>query len=227
MKDFFARNIVTTSDGSHTLKLKHADEQYHSGFGAINESVHVFINNAFIYACEPETNINVMEIGFGTGLNALLTIDRALSLKANVFYTSFEPYPLAESEFNKLNYTQIVNFEKSQEYFMAMHNAEFEKEINIDEGFRLLKLRHRIEEAELKASFYNVVYFDAFAPDIQPELWTISVFEKVFNSMQKGGVLTTYSAKGEIRRNLRTCGFKVEKLPGPVGKREITRAIKL
>ena len=221
------QEIITTEDGSSSLFVRELDESYHSGFGAINESKHVFISAGFHKAIEIRNELNILEIGFGTGLNALLTLKESLIHNIKVRYDGIEPYPIVREIYSKLNYPKFVNIENSEGIFQMMHESPSDSDIQIGKNFLLHKIKMRFDEVRLKKGFYNLVCFDAFAPDVQPELWKLSVFQKLFSAMTENGVLVTYSAKGQVRRNMQQAGLVVERLPGPKGKREMLRAIKV
>jgi tRNA U34 5-methylaminomethyl-2-thiouridine-forming methyltransferase MnmC len=215
--------IRTTGDGSKTLYVPALNEHYHSTFGALTESMHVFIRSGLRNALLQFDEIHLLEIGFGTGLNALLTLLEAKD--KNVFYTALEPFPVDRETVISLNYGEFFT---GQEIILyeQIHDAAFGEKCRITSRFELLKLESPVQKAILPGK-YNLVYFDAFGPDVQPELWTASVFEKIAGWTAKGGILTTYSAKGEVRRNLQKAGFTVERIAGPPGKRHISRAVKL
>lgn len=220
------KQLLKTGDGSTTLHLPEWDEQYHSKHGAIQEALHVFIKHGLLYFYEqnkPQT-ISVLEIGFGTGLNALLTYVTAkeiLSLKVD--YTGLEAYPVALEEISLLNFTEQLNIDNLA--FDKMHTSLWEQAEAISDKFNLTKRKLRFEEfKELEA--FNLIYFDAFGPRVQPELWEKPIFEQMFAALKPNGVLVTYSAKGAVRRSMQEVGFTVERLPGPPGKREMLRAIK-
>ncbi len=225
MIDFSRRKIIKTTDGSNTLKLKDIDENFHSGNGAVTESIHIFINNGLLYKAENKKEIKILEVGLGTGLNALLSIIKAQELNLNIYYKAYEAFPLIEPEYKSLNYYEILGND-SKNLFYSIHRCDFDKEIFVNNHFLFIKRNEKIEAAKLEADFYDIVYFDAFAPDVQPELWTIDIFKQIYASLKNNGLLITYSAKGLVRRNLKSSGFIIEKLTGPPGKREITRAVK-
>jgi tRNA U34 5-methylaminomethyl-2-thiouridine-forming methyltransferase MnmC len=216
--------IVMTEDGSHTLAVSALDEHYHSIHGASSESLHVFIDAGLKKVLQDKTQINILEIGFGTGLNALLTFQE-LSVK-NIFceYTGIELYPVPEEIYSALNYPEILSIPSKT--FYSLHQCEWNKKINISDFFILQKIRTSAVDMQLIESYYDLVYFDAFGPDKQPEIWSEEIFKKISDSMKTGGILTTYSTKGSVKRILKKTGFTIEKLPGPKGKREILRAIK-
>lgn len=210
--------IFKTEDGSHTIKSNRFNESYHSKHGAIQESVHIFIESAFKQCAKSE--ISIFEVGFGTGLNALLTYIEAKKLNKKVYYETIELYPISKEDVDTLNYSEI--FDKSDE-FKRLHEPE--NIITLSPTFSLKK--NLTDFTNFKFSNkYDVIYFDAFSPETQPEMWTKELFHKVYDSLNVNGILTTYVAKGEIRRRLIEVGFRVEKLEGPPGKRHILRAIK-
>lgn len=211
-----------TKDGSHTLYIPELDEYYHSVHGAINESVHVFLKAGFSY--HPSLNIRVLEIGFGTGLNTILTIIRSVEEKRTVTYHTVELNPLPVDIISRLNYPQLLKG-TFKEIFREIHDIPWNTEQEITSSFTLKKILTDIQYYN-SAGCYDVVYFDAFAPDKQPEMWKQGILVKVYNMMNKDGILTTYSSKGEIKRKFENCGFHVEKLPGPPGKREMLRCLK-
>ena len=217
--------LVFTEDGSHSLYLEHLNEHYHSQHGAILESKHIYINAGLQYVVAKKSNIQILEIGFGTGLNALLTLIESSKNNFSVHYHSVEPFPLAIDLVYKLNYLEQLNALEVKPYFEQMHLIEHTKKLRLFDNFTFEKSIVLIQNAVLQHTF-DLIYFDAFAPRVQPELWTIDVFAKLFSSMNKNACLVTYCAKGEVKRNLMQAGFRVESLPGPKGKREITRAIK-
>ncbi|MEE4178032.1 MAG: tRNA (5-methylaminomethyl-2-thiouridine)(34)-methyltransferase MnmD [Bacteroides sp.] len=222
----FQRRIIKTDDGSHSLELVGQGEHYHSTFGAVQESRHVFIQRGLLSLPHKETPIHILEVGFGTGLNALLTFIESQNQGIQVHYFTLEPFPLEREEYEVLNYPQILEQGKYAACFEAFHQCEWDKPVEIAKGFSFHKTRYGLKEAKLSSGFFDLVYFDAFGPDTQPELWEQALFEKVFNAMHSAGVLVTYCAKGMVKRALRACGFTIERLPGPPGKREMTRAVK-
>ncbi len=215
------RIVEHTADGSATLYIPEMDEHYHSVKGAETESRHVFIDTG-LKAIRQTAPINVLEIGFGTGLNAFLTLKEPLSGTSSIHYTGIELYPLTWITVEALNYT-------SDPVFRKLHDAPWNKEQEIVPGFTLHKIQTDFTRYPFKEyNSFDLVYFDAFAPEKQPEMWQPEIFEKLFSIMNPGGVLTTYCAKGIVRRTMQQAGFTVERLPGPPGgKREILRARKL
>lgn len=213
---------VITKDSSATLFVPELDEHYHSVNGAINESMHIFINYG-LQAIENQS-IKILEIGFGTGLNALLTWIEARKLNIKVIYHAIEKHPVSPSIASELNYSQLLNIPDNQD-FMKLHTTMWNIENEIDENFTLKKILCDLSDYKSEQLF-NIIYFDAFGPDKQPEMWEPEIFDKLYKTTHKGGLLITYSAKGSVRRALRDARYTVEKLPGPAGKREITRAWK-
>ena len=215
-----------TADGSSTLYNSLLDEHYHSIHGALNESVHVFIRKGFldfIDLFKTLKNINILEIGFGTGLNCILTFIENLKLNISLNYTSLEPFPLEMEIIDKLDF----NLNSRQlDAFRLIHQSLWGKPFDINKQFSLEK--YKLELKDFNADkFYDIIYFDAFAPSKQPELWKVDVFIKLFNLTSNNGVLVTYCAKGQVRRNLEKVGYFVERLDGPPGKREMIRASKV
>ena len=216
--------IITTEDGSHSLLLEELDETYHSIHGAIQESNHVFIEAGLNYWLDKNpasTSLRILEFGFGTGLNALLTSLRIKS-KIKVAYDSLEKYPLTKEISNSLNYGVVLN---NSELFNTIHSVNWSTAQTITPNFSLNKIEVDFREYA-NTNQYDIIYFDAFSPSKQPELWTKEIFHKCYQLLNQGGLLVTYSAKGQLKRDLKSLGFMVESLPGPPGKFEITRAIK-
>lgn len=221
-------SIVTSGDGSHTLRLDGQDEHYHSVFGAVSESKHVFIDSGLHAVLREGTaSLSILEVGFGTGLNALLTILDPLVEEVDIYYTGIEAYPLAKTTWQKLNYPEVIADERAAGIYSKLHEAAWDKPAEIRSGFTLHKIRCRLEDYSHDAGKAALIYFDAFAPEVQPELWTPEIFGKITGFTKAGGMLLTYSCKGSVKRALRSAGFMIEKLPGPEGKREILRAIRL
>lgn len=213
--------IERTDDGSDTLYIKELDEHYHSIKGAFTESQHIFIDCGLKQI--NKQYINIFEAGFGTGLNAILTLLNS-SNKA-ISYTTIEKYPLPFDVMNEINYSTLFS-ETEFELLKKLHASQWNKEVLITDNFKLHKIQNDLTTFSF-SDYYDLIYFDAFAPDKQPEMWTTEIFINLFNHLKKGGILVTYCAKGEIRRRLQQTGFYVERLAGPPhGKREILRAIK-
>lgn len=222
--------LYTTNDGSHTLYLESLDETYHSRNGAIEESMYVFIEkglNTFL-AQHPEIKtIQIFEVGFGTGLNAILTFLESKKLTISIIYHSIEAYPLAHSIIEQLNYSN--NFELAdQAIFKKMHQSEWNKPIVLSEKFTLVKHHQKLENFEINhlQNTINVIFMDAFAPNKQAEMWEIPIFEKLFNLLTSAGILVTYTSKGDVKRAMQQVGLLVEKLAGPPRKRHMLRGIK-
>jgi tRNA U34 5-methylaminomethyl-2-thiouridine-forming methyltransferase MnmC len=214
--------LIITGDGSHTLYVPGMDEHYHSHFGALTESQHIFIN-AGLASLGPGP-VSILEVGFGTGLNALLSVIHADKNQIAVSYTSLEKYPLDPSVVQQLNYGNMVG-EGGQELFKSIHDVTWNSPSRITEWFTLEKRVSDLTTDEPTGS-YDLIFFDAFGPDKQPEMWTEEVFRKITAVTHPGSVFITYSAKGTLKRMLRGLGFEVALLPGPPGKRVITRAVK-
>jgi tRNA U34 5-methylaminomethyl-2-thiouridine-forming methyltransferase MnmC len=218
-------SLLKTQDGSHTVFSGEFNESYHSKYGAVQESRHVFIEAGLFFKSIQQREIKILEMGFGTGLNALLTFLEAARLGLAIRYEAVEAYPLPVEFHGQLNYPELLGNEQLTEVFQQIHQAEWEKEIPISDPFCLLKHRERFEEFEPSTGF-DLVYFDAFAPTVQPELWSLEMMRKMFAALKPGGLMVSYCAKGAFKRALKDAGFKVEALQGPPGKREMTRAIK-
>ncbi len=219
--------IAITEDGSHTLYNKTLGEHYHSTYGAIQESQHIFIQAGLNALENKSDSINILEIGFGTGLNALLTYQEAKSKDYKINYIAIEPILLDKSIYLQLNYADLLNNKDLQDIFIKMHEIPCNVPYFISEIFILNKIKEELQEIELTENSFDLVYFDAFSPEIQPELWEPKIFEAIYASMKNNAILTTYSAKGAVKRALKSAGFEVENLAGPIGKRQITRAKKL
>lgn len=221
-------SILDTADGSTTLYVEDINETYHSRHGAIAESWHVYIESGLRPAYFKNTHeLRVLEFGFGTGLNALLTLVACASWapeKKLIHYTTIEKYPIQADVLNKLNYPS--HYPDFMDHFNKIHISDWGITVAISDSFFLKKIQEDFRLLSLSENYYDVVYFDAFAPAKQPELWTSAIFENIFKAMKDGGILTTYSAKTEVRNTLAGIGFKVQKLPGPPGKREIIMAVK-
>ncbi len=215
--------IVTTEDGSHTIFVPELGEHYHSVHGAIQESEHIFIGCG-LKTCNADP-LNIFEVGFGTGLNAFLTAIEASAHKKKIFYTAIEKYPLSGSVTDKLNYKDFFPIEYG--YLLdKIHEAQWNSIENITDFFTLNKTECDLAKYETREKF-DLIYFDAFGPDKQPEMWTDEVFERISEMTVRDGKLVTYSAKGSVRRSLKRAGFDVALLPGPPGKRQIIRAVKI
>ena len=223
--DGFYSNIkpVISNDGSHTLFSTRFGEHYHSSFGAIQEADHIFIQAALHAVSISKDRINLFEVGFGTGLNALMAYRFAMKNQMHIHYYAVEAFPVDMALVKQLNYPLMLGVE--QRVFEKMHEAK-ETEIEVSPFFKLTVFKSRLQTVELKDDFFDVIFFDAFSPETQPEMWQQNCFDKIYRSMKTGGVFTTYSCKGIVKRALKSVGFFIEKLPGPPGKREFVRAIK-
>ncbi|TAL59136.1 MAG: SAM-dependent methyltransferase [Bacteroidetes bacterium] len=215
--------LITTSDGSHTIFIPELNEHYHSIHGAVQESEFIFIKNGFGF-CKADP-LNIFEVGFGTGLNALLTAVISKTGTREVNYTTIEKNPLSEQIITTLNHHQFAG-PGGREIFNKIHTVPWNKNVNICTNFHLKKIKGDFL-VEGPGGKYDLIYFDAFGPDKQQEMWKREIFARIATLLNKDGVLVTYSAKGEVRRNLKACGFDVELLPGPPGKRQMIRAIKI
>ncbi len=217
------RHIIRTADGSKTLRIPAWEEHYHSTHGALQESRHVFIRHGL--QLFSNTELRLLEAGFGTGLNAMLTLLEAPARHLNVSYTGLEAYPLSTEEWEGLGYGELLGGGPQNLLFERLHQAPWDEPEPITDSFTLRKLRADIREFA-DPSGYHLIYFDAFGARVQPELWTETVFGNMFGALLPGGVLVTYAAKGSVRRAMQAVGFKVERLPGPPGKREMLRAVR-
>jgi len=216
--------FMITEDGSQTIYLPEMDEHYHSIHGAIQESLHIYIEQGLLHAAKKE--ISVLEIGFGTGLNAYLSYCYARKNELSLTYSSLEKYPLKEEEYLQLNYPVHV-FPEYSLIFKQMHQVEWNKPILISEKFRLEKIYGDLLTFQFdKVPRFDVVYYDAFAPGKQPEMWSEQLLQKVAAAVRPGGIFVTYCAKGTVRRALSDAGFVMERIPGPKGKKEILRGKK-
>lgn len=216
------RKIFLTDDGSHSIIDNYTGETFHSVHGAITESTHVFIRNGLL-ACT-QKDISLLEVGFGTGLNALLTLLETKKTGQNILYTALEPFPLDTDAIQVLNYSILLPGYPAGE-FARLHQAPWEYKTMIEPNFYLVKHKITLQDF-LPDTIYNLVYFDAFSPSVQPELWQKEIFEKLFSCMASSSILVTYAAKGQVRRNMQAAGFLTERLPGAPGKREMLRARK-
>ncbi len=217
-----------TKDGSHTLYRPDLNEAYHSIHGAVQESQHVFIENGLNYILKKLQlqKINVYELGFGTGLNALLTLQLSICQNVLINYCTSEKYVINNKVIDKINFEEYL-YPETIGYFKQLHEQKPNKWNKIHSNFELFIDTNDIISAEIQSNHFHLVYFDAFAPNKQPELWTVEIFKKMYQALKENGVLVTYCAKGQVKRDLRSVGFEVETLPGPRGKREMIRATKI
>lgn len=217
------REIITTADGSTTIHLPDWNEQYHSKHGAIQEAYHVFIKQGLdLFDTQ---DVSLLEIGFGTGLNALITFLESEKKALNVRYVGVEAYPVAMDEVSKLNYIETLKANEHAAVFEQLHVQSWNESHKITPLFSLEKRQQFFDQITDENQF-DLIYFDAFGARVQPELWTEDIFTRMYRALKAKGVLVTYSAKGSVRRAMQAVGFSVERLPGPPGKREMLRAIK-
>ena len=221
------REIIVTSDGSTTIQLPDWNEQYHSKHGAIQEADHVFLKHGLNYFLEKKalSELAILEIGFGTGLNAFMTFLATKNSGVKVSYEGVEAYPVALEEVKQMNYVAELEAMDFKHVFHSMHAIEWGKSNPISDHFSLHKRKQFFKDIE-DVNQFDIIYFDAFGARNQPELWTEVIFQKMINALKSQGVLVTYSAKGSVRRAMQAVGFSVERLPGPPGKREMLRATK-
>lgn len=217
--------LELTNDRSHTIRSSVYGEMYHSKYGAIQESLHVFIKNGLHHVIRSDRDTRVFEVGFGSGLNAYLAAQLASRLNVSLTYHSIELHPLEEHIWSALNYPSLLNGGDSK-VFDKIHHAAWNEEVAIDAHFKLQKIHSDISAFYLKESHYDIIFFDAFAPSTQEELWTTEIFVKMHNCLISRGLLATYCAKGYVKRNLKAAGFRVVAVAGPPGKREMTLALK-
>ena len=217
--------IILTDDGSHTLYNRSLDEIYHSRFGAISESEHIYIRHGLQFISSQADFIDILEIGLGTGLNAWLTLMFGTRFSKKIGYYAVEPQPVSQSIYENLNFPDITGGNRKE--FIRLHSSPMNRQIYITPSFSFFKTAQKIEDAQLPEGKFDLVYFDAFSPDVQPELWSGDVFEIIYRSMKTVGILVTYSTKGFVKKNLKKAGFSIEKFPGSRGKRENLRAVKV
>lgn len=217
------RTLISTSDGSHTLFVDELNETYHSTHGAVQEAMHVFVQKGLQWKeAGIGTELAILEVGFGTGLNAWLT---AIHAKDQINYVGIEAFPVEQELLDALNYAD--SFPEHRDIFKALCSAEWGSSVDLTERFNFKKLHTKIQDADLGENLFDLVYFDAFGPAVQKEMWSIEVLAKLYAALKEGGALVTYCAQGQFRRDLKALGFVLEALPGPPGKREMTRAVKV
>jgi len=217
------REIKLTEDGSHTIFIPELNEHYHSTHGAIQEALHVYINAGL--RSSDKNPIHILEIGFGTGLNTYLSLVEAETSKRSIVYHSLERYPIETEQLEILNYPELIDFEK-RDLFKKLHEAEWNQLCEISDNFSLKKINGDLKKIDFEDQ-YDLIYFDAFAPDIQPELWTKAIFKQLYHCTNPNAILVTYCSKGIVKRALRASGFEVKRLAGPPGKHHILRATKI
>ena len=236
------RNIITTADGSKTIQIEEWNEQYHSVHGAIQEANHVYIKQGLLFCFDRQKTskeiinttqesankshkLSILEIGFGTGLNAFLTLLKADEHQVDIRYVGVEAFPISSLEMAALNYSEQLEVSGENTLFLEMHEIVWEKDTRLTPYFTLQKQQKLFKDIT-DTNQFDLIYFDAFGARVQPELWTESIFQVMFDALKDNGVLVTYAAKGSVRRAMQAVGFTVEKLAGPPGKREMLRARK-
>ena len=215
--------VIKTKDGSDTLYSPNFKEHYHSTFGAFSESIHVFIQ-AGLNHCQLKS-IKIFEVGLGTGLNTILTYIESIKRNLTVEYTAIELFPVNLEIINQLNYTEFLS-EDQKSVYSRLHTCKWNETVKISSNFTFQKIKSDFNNYNF-SNKYDLIYFDAFAPEKQPEMWSSENFAKIYVALYENGILTTYSSKGIVKNNLRSAGFKVTRLPGPSGKRHILRAEKI
>lgn len=222
------RTIITTKDGSKTIHLPDWNENYHSHHGAFQEAMHVFIEMGLREQHKSQKEISILEVGFGTGLNAILTYAEVADSEIQINYSSIEAFPVSSEEIEMLDYGSFPSISSHKNVYEKMHEVEWNEMQEITSNFSLLKHETTLQDfiANNSQPVYDLIYFDAFGPRVQPDLWNKEIFEGMFNCLKSNGILVTYCAKGQVRRDLQEVGFLVEKLPGPPGKREMLRGVK-
>lgn len=220
MKDL---RIFETQDGSHSIFAEEFGVSYHSKYGAIQETQHVFIAAALHFKAVVKKDLRILGMGFGTGLNAYMSYLEAERLNLQLHYTAVEAYPIVAEQWKSLNYAEQL--QKDTATFQRFHSSPWNEAQQIGEHFTLLKLQERFENLTFEPQF-DAIYYDTFAPDTQPELWEQALFQSMYDALLPDGILVTYCAKGVVKRTLKSVGFEIEALKGPPGKREMTRAIK-
>lgn len=217
------REIIKTLDGSTTIHLEEWNESYHSKHGAIQEAKHVFIKNGLsLFENNP---VSILEIGFGTGLNAFITFLESEQKTQQIDYVGVEAYPVNADEVMAMNYVVELEALEFENIFQKMHKCEWNEKTEISSQFSLTKRKQFFDEID-DLEIFDLIYFDAFGYRVQPELWSTEIFQKMYNSLKPNGVLVTYAARGVVKRSMISVGFTVEKLAGPPGKREMFRAFK-
>ncbi len=218
------KKIIVTGDKSKTLLIPELNETYHSTKGAIQEAQHVFIKEGLNFTDQKE--INLLEMGFGTGLNALLSLNESNATSKKIFYTTIEAFPISFELAHQMEYIKSLDFKHLNNPYREMHECQVENWLKISPYFEFYKIELSLCDCNLPISHFDLVFYDAFGPKIQPDLWTTEALEIISKSMKTGGILVTYCAQGQFKRNLKTLGFDVDSIPGPPGKREMTRATK-
>ena len=222
------RKIITTADGSKTIQIEEWNEQYHSVHGAIQEANHVYITQGLLFfnselISNSDQKISILEIGFGTGLNAFLSLLASRKINRKIDYFGVEAYPVSKEEIKFLNYSEVLNINDNS--FDNIHKSDWENIHQITDDFSLTKQQKLFKDIT-DVNCYDIIYFDAFGARVQPELWTETIFKIMFKALKSQGILVTYSSKGSVKRALKAVGFTIERLEGPPGKRHMLRAIK-
>ncbi len=219
------RTIITTGDGSKTIHLPDWNENYHSSHGAVQEAKHVFLKNGLdLFSGKQE--VHILEIGFGTGLNAILTLEAVLNSDSNIIYDGLEAFPISNDEMVALEYENLLTSDFLKNKYKEIHASPWDSPQTITPTFTLTKIHQELQKQTFTANKYDIIYFDAFGPRVQEAMWTKEIFQKLYISLKSDGYLVTYCAKGQVKRDLKSVGFFVETLPGPPGKREMTRGRK-
>jgi tRNA U34 5-methylaminomethyl-2-thiouridine-forming methyltransferase MnmC len=219
------REIKLTSDGSRTIYLPELDETYHSNHGAFNEAMHIFIEQG-IRTFSPDKTVRIFEMGFGTGLNALLALIESKTRDYTIEYTGIEAFPVSMELVNELDYCAYLNWDSPQD-FTQLHTVSWNEKHQITPTFSFQKIYQKIEDYQPELNQFEVIFFDAFGPRVQGDLWQPMILEKMYALLKPSGILVTYCAQGQVKRDLKALGFDVISLPGPPGKREMTKAIKI
>jgi len=218
------REVIETADGSKTIRIIELDENYHSSHGALQEALHVFIKNGLL-EFKDKPQISIFEMGFGTGLNSFLSAIKAAELNLKIQYSGVEAFPVNEEELIQLEYAKLVG-DENIDLYTKLHSVPWGEFSTISEHFTLKKIQSELQILELEVESFDIIYYDAFGPRAQEEMWSVELFQKMYDSLKTGGFLVTYCAKGQVKRNMKAVGFTIEPLPGPPGKREMTRAWK-
>jgi tRNA U34 5-methylaminomethyl-2-thiouridine-forming methyltransferase MnmC len=225
MSEALEIQLIQTADGSHSLYRADIDETYHSRHGALKESKYVFIEKGLHHVMQRQTQLSILEVGFGTGLNAWLTWKEALAHGLAIHYTGLEPNVLSADILDQFAFNDWTEEERGM--FQSLHTAGWDEVVPMDEVMLLEKRQEKVQQLEPDPERFDLVYYDAFGPRAQQEMWHDAVFRRLYATMMPGGILVTYCAKGQVRRDLEAIGFAVERLEGPPGKREMLRATKI
>jgi tRNA U34 5-methylaminomethyl-2-thiouridine-forming methyltransferase MnmC len=220
------REIKVTGDGSKTLFIPDWDENYHSSHGAVQEAKHVFLKYG-LGEIIIKKELTVFEVGFGTGLNAILTYEYAIDNLLKIKYDSIEAYPITMDEVESLDYVSLFENPNTKNLYFQMHSCAWDEPNQLSENFIVTKIHNKLENQIFPENHYDIIFFDAFGPRVQEGMWSKTHFENLYHSLKTGGIFVTYCAKGQVKRDLKSVGFEVETLPGPPGKREMTRGRKL